>query len=98
MVSIPFKMVKLHLFQTSPQIAIIINGITTANDYYLSVLSGICGNTERFSDTVSNIYLSLNNPGNGTAHTSWNNPSIDYSSNLILTHTFTESFLQVHLH
>ncbi len=68
-----------------------INGITTANDYYLSVLSGICGNTERFSDTVSNIYLSLNNPGNGTALLSWNNPSINYSSEFNpYTHIYRE--------
>ncbi len=45
-----------------------------AKDYYLSVLSGCNGNYESFSDTVSNIYLSLSNPSDGTAVLSWNDP------------------------
>jgi gliding motility-associated-like protein len=55
-----------------------VNSITSANEYYLAVQSGVCGNTKRYSDTVSNIYLSINNPGNGTALLSWNNPSANY--------------------
>lgn len=48
--------------------------ITQANDYYIATASGCDGNTERFSDTISNIYLDLNNPGNGTAVLQWNDP------------------------
>jgi hypothetical protein len=49
-------------------------GVTQAFDYYLAVVSGCNGNTTRFSDTVSNIYLDLNNPSNGTAVLQWNDP------------------------
>lgn len=55
-----------------------VNSITSASEYYLAVQSGVCGNTKRYSDTVSNIYLNINNPGNGTALLSWNNPSSNY--------------------
>ncbi|MDX1652989.1 MAG: gliding motility-associated C-terminal domain-containing protein [Brumimicrobium sp.] len=44
------------------------------NDYYLATNSGCNGNTARYSDTVSNIFLNLNNPGNGRAELSWNRP------------------------
>lgn len=49
-------------------------GITQANDYYISTAAGCDGNTERYSDTISNIYLDLNNPGDGTAVLQWNDP------------------------
>lgn len=49
-------------------------GITQQNDYFIAVASGCNGNTERFSDTISNIYLDLNNPSNGTAVLQWNDP------------------------
>ena len=55
-----------------------INAISGAKDYFLSVMSGACGNTLRYSDTVANIFLSLNNPGNGTALLNWNPPSSSF--------------------
>jgi len=68
-----------------------VNSITSANEYYLAVQSGVCGNTKRYSDTVSNIYLSINNPGNGTALLSWNNPSANYFPEYnTYTHIFRE--------
>lgn len=50
-------------------------GIFVQNDYYISVVSGCGGNTTRNSDTISNIYLDLTNPLNGTALLQWNDPS-----------------------
>ena len=44
------------------------------NDYYLATASGCNGVTIRYSDTVSNIHLTLNNPSNGTAILQWNDP------------------------
>lgn len=44
-------------------------------DYFIAVASGCFGNTLKSSDTVSNIHLTLNNPLNGTAILSWNDPS-----------------------
>mgnify|MGYP001345559150 CR=1 FL=1 len=55
-----------------------INGITGSQNYFLSTTSGACGNSLRFSDTIANIFLSINNPGNGTALLNWNNPSTDF--------------------
>ena len=43
-------------------------------DYYLSVVSGCNGTTENFSDTISNIFLEMTNPLNGTAILDWNDP------------------------
>ena len=68
----------------------VINSINTANDYYLSVTSGVCGNTKKYSDTVKNIHLSLNNPGNGTALLSWNNPSAYDSYYNAYSHIYRE--------
>lgn len=53
---------------------ITIPGVTQQNDYYLSVVSGCNGNTQRYSDTISNIFLDVSNPGNGTALLQWNDP------------------------
>ncbi|MEX2485684.1 MAG: gliding motility-associated C-terminal domain-containing protein [Brumimicrobium sp.] len=47
----------------------------TENEYFISVNSGCDGNTARYSDTVSNIVLDLNNPGNGEAQLQWNQPA-----------------------
>ena len=52
-----------------------ITGSTDAQDFFLSVKSGCNGNTIKYSDTVSNIFLNLNNPGNGMALLTWNAPS-----------------------
>lgn len=52
--------------------------------YIVGVESGCNGNTVNYSDTISSIFLTLNNPGNGVAvlqwtapdnqlHTGWNN-------------------------
>lgn len=46
-------------------------------DYYITVSSGCDGNTINYSDTISNIVLNLNNPGNGTAILNWNPPTIN---------------------
>lgn len=43
--------------------------------YTIAVASGCDGNALRFSDTVSNIHLDLNNPLNGTAVLQWNAPT-----------------------
>jgi len=56
--------------------------ITQQNDYFISVISGCNGNTIRFSDTVSNIYLDLTNPSNGTAVLQWNDPLVIQSPSM----------------
>ena len=43
--------------------------------YYISTNSGCGGITAQYSDTLSNIFLTLNNPGNGEALLDWNDPS-----------------------
>lgn len=50
-------------------------------DYSVAVLSGCEGKGKKYSDTVSNIYLELNNPGNGEALLNWSdptNPALNY--------------------
>lgn len=45
------------------------------NLYYVSVVSATnTGNQTTISDTVSNIFLDINNPGTGTALLIWNHP------------------------
>jgi hypothetical protein len=51
-----------------------IPAVGAQNDYFIAVLSGCNGNTLRYSDTISNIFLELNNPSNGTAILQWNDP------------------------
>lgn len=46
----------------------------SVQDYFLSIQSGCNGNTSSYSDTIRNIFLTLNNPGNGEAQLIWNNP------------------------
>ncbi len=43
--------------------------------FYLGVASGCDGNAVTYSDTVSNIFLDLINPSNGTAVLQWNDPA-----------------------
>ena len=43
-------------------------------DYYVGVVSGCNGTIEEFSDTLSNVFLTLLNPANGTAVLDWNTP------------------------
>ncbi len=50
-------------------------GVAQQFDYFIAVNSGCNGNTARYSDTISNIYLTLNNPSNGTAVLQWNKPA-----------------------
>ncbi len=45
------------------------------NEFYVSTHSGCDGLSTNNSDTLSNIYLELNNPGNGEAELDWNAPS-----------------------
>ena len=47
---------------------------TQVNDYFIAVVSGCNGNTTLYSDTISNIYLDVANPSNGTAVLTWNDP------------------------
>jgi hypothetical protein len=49
-------------------------GVIQENDYYVASASGCNGNALNYSDTISNIFLTLNNPNNGTALLSWNDP------------------------
>lgn len=65
------------LIATIPNIAITSYtdpGITQQNEYYIAVASGCNGNTLKYTDTISNIYLDLNNPSDGTAVLQWNDP------------------------
>lgn len=48
--------------------------IFSSHDFYLTVASGCGGTFLSNSDTVKNIYLTLNNPNNGTAVLNWNKP------------------------
>jgi gliding motility-associated-like protein len=52
----------------------IVPAIYTHHEFYLAVQSGCNGGTLRYSDTVSNIFLTLVNPNNGTAVLNWNKP------------------------
>lgn len=45
-----------------------------ANDFYVGVVSGCNGTIEEFSDTISNVFVTLLNPANGTAVLDWNVP------------------------
>lgn len=49
-------------------------GVGQQYDYLIASASGCSGNSLKFADTVSNIWLDLNNPGNGTAILQWNDP------------------------
>ena len=49
---------------------------TQVFDFYVAVVSNNGGNTSAYSDTVQNIFLELNNPSNGLAVLSWNEPSV----------------------
>lgn len=56
--------------------------VTQQNDYFIAVVSGCNGNTTRYSDTVSNIFLALTNPANGTAILQWNDPTVTQQANM----------------
>lgn len=42
--------------------------------YYLAIASGCNGNSLTYSDTISNIFLDVINPSDGTAFLTWNPP------------------------
>lgn len=48
--------------------------VTQQYDFYVATASGCNGNALMYSDTISNIFLTLNNPNNGTAQLQWNDP------------------------
>lgn len=50
--------------------------------FFIRVISGCGGNTSLSSDTVSNIFLELFNPNDGTAILQWNEPVSSPGSNL----------------
>lgn len=52
----------------------IVGGLTQAEDLFISTMSGCDGLTARNSDTLSNIFLEIDNPGDGRAHLKWNHP------------------------
>ena len=52
-------------------------GVSQKTDYFIAVISGCNGNATRYSDTISSIFLTLNNPMNGTAILQWNAPSVN---------------------
>lgn len=49
-------------------------GVTQQFHYFVGVAAGCDGNALRFSDTISNIFLDVVNPANGTAVLNWNDP------------------------
>jgi hypothetical protein len=59
-----------------------VSGITSVESFYLEVVSGCNGNTIKSSDTVSNIYMTLLNPSDGTVVLQWNDPITPYNSSL----------------
>jgi len=50
------------------------NASLSEEEFTIATVSGCNGNTKRYSDTISNVFLDLNNPGNGTALLQWNQP------------------------
>jgi hypothetical protein len=82
-VSYQFRSVQSGLIATVSDInqtSIEIPAPNSAIDYYVSVQSGCDGNTLKNSDTISNIFLKVTNPKNGTALLQWNKPFDDLKS------------------
>lgn len=50
-------------------------GVTQETDYFLAVVSGCSGNALRYGDTVSGIFLDVNNLTPGMAVLNWNQPT-----------------------
>lgn len=78
--------VQSGLIQSSSAIATtsftVPGGGSAIADYYLALVSGCNGNTIRYSDTLKNIVLNLNNPSNGTAVLQWNDPATPAQSGM----------------
>ncbi len=70
--------------------------IYTSHDFYIGVNSGCGGSFLSYSDTVKNIFLTLNNPNNGTAVLNWNKPksqaSALYNSHYYIYREFPTNF------
>lgn len=70
--------------------------IFNSHDFYLTVASGCGGTFLSNSDTVKNIYLTLNNPNNGTAVLNWNKPkaqpSPQYASHYYIYREYPTNF------
>ena len=49
-------------------------GVTQEYHYYIAVAAGCYGNSLSYSDTISNIFLDVINPSDGTAVLQWNDP------------------------
>lgn len=45
-------------------------------DFFVNVISGCNGNATTTSDTLSNVFLDVSNPGNGVAILQWNLPAV----------------------
>lgn len=52
-----------------------IPAVNIEDDYYLAVASGCNGNSLTYSETISNIFLDVINPSDGTAFLTWNAPA-----------------------
>ena len=57
-----------------------IPAVNAKNDFFITVRSGCNGNTLKNSDTVSNVFLNVINPMNGTAIIQWNKPNSNWLS------------------
>lgn len=70
--------------------------VNAAQQFYLGVSSGCAGTYQNFSDTVKNIYLTVNNPANGTAVLNWNKPktppSLNYNGYFYIYREFPTNF------
>lgn len=63
-----------------------------ALDFYVNVISGCNGNATTTSDTVSNVYLTLFNPNNGTAVLQWNPPAPNPLPGMSITATILQEY------
>jgi len=52
------------------------SGINSGEDYFIAVVSGCGGKAYRYSDTLSGIFLNVNNVNIGVAALSWNKPNV----------------------
>jgi gliding motility-associated-like protein len=57
------------------QTTITVPAVNAKNDFFVTVKSGCNGNALKNSDTVSNVFLNVVNPVNGTAILQWNKPT-----------------------
>ncbi|MBW7868094.1 MAG: gliding motility-associated C-terminal domain-containing protein [Brumimicrobium sp.] len=55
---------------------IIVGGVVAPEQFFVSTMSGCGGLTARNSDTISSIFLTLDNPGDGRAKLNWTQPHI----------------------